>query len=65
MGVVRRGLLGAAPVQEFDDFARANAPVLFRTAFLVSGDRGHAEDLVQTTLLRTATRWSVADPPQQ
>ncbi len=30
---------------------------LMRTAYLLSGDRGHAEDLVQSTLLRTARRW--------
>src|SRR5262245_17470622 len=28
-----------------------------RTAYLLCGDRGHAEDLVQTALLRTARRW--------
>jgi DNA-directed RNA polymerase specialized sigma24 family protein len=29
-----------------------------RTAFLLTGDRGHAEDLVQLALERTARRWS-------
>jgi RNA polymerase sigma-70 factor (sigma-E family) len=29
-----------------------------RTAFLLTGDRGHAEDLVQLALERTAGRWS-------
>ncbi len=35
-------------------------PMLFRAAVVITGDRGHAEDLVQTTLLRTASRWSAA-----
>lgn len=50
----------AAGDPSFDSFARAQAPLLLRTAVLITGDRGHAEDLVQTTLLRTAGRWSVA-----
>jgi RNA polymerase sigma-70 factor (sigma-E family) len=33
---------------------------LVRTAYLLTGDRGHAEDMVQTALLRTARRWSSA-----
>jgi RNA polymerase sigma-70 factor (sigma-E family) len=55
--LVRRGAAGD-PL--FDDFVRAHAPILLRTAVLITGDRGHAEDLVQTTLLRTAGRWSTA-----
>ena len=30
---------------------------LVRTAFLLTGDHGHAEDLVQSTLTRTYLRW--------
>jgi RNA polymerase sigma-70 factor (sigma-E family) len=60
MGLVRRKRQSAANGQAFDDFVCANAPQLLRTAVLITGDRGHAEDLVQTTLLRTAVRWSVA-----
>ena len=60
MGLVRKTWRNAAHGQEFDDFARVQAPLLFRAAVLITGDRGHAEDLVQTTLLRTAIRWSVA-----
>jgi RNA polymerase sigma factor (sigma-70 family) len=33
---------------------------LTRTAFLLCGDRGAAEDLVQVALTRTARRWRVA-----
>lgn len=39
---------------------RARSPALLRTAYLLTGDRGHAEDLLQTTLLRVAWRWSAA-----
>lgn len=44
----------------FDAFVRETSDRLLRTAYLLSGDRGHAEDLVQTALLRTARRWSTA-----
>ncbi|ALG06874.1 SigE family RNA polymerase sigma factor [Kibdelosporangium phytohabitans] len=44
----------------FEEFVRARSPALLRTAFLLVGDRGHAEDLLQTTLLRVAWRWSAA-----
>nr|WP_042192195.1 SigE family RNA polymerase sigma factor [Kibdelosporangium sp. MJ126-NF4]CEL18836.1 putative RNA polymerase ECF-subfamily sigma factor [Kibdelosporangium sp. MJ126-NF4]CTQ95361.1 putative RNA polymerase ECF-subfamily sigma factor [Kibdelosporangium sp. MJ126-NF4] len=44
----------------FEEFVRARSSSLLRTAFLLVGDRGHAEDLLQTTLLRVAWRWSAA-----
>lgn len=42
----------------FEEFVAAAAPRLLRTAFLLTGDRGHAEDLLQTTFERTARRWT-------
>jgi DNA-directed RNA polymerase specialized sigma24 family protein len=39
------------------EFARARQAVLFRTAFLLTGDRGHAEDLLQGTMERTYQHW--------
>ena len=42
---------------DFDEFVRAASPRLVRTAYLLVGDLGHAEDLVQTALVRTARRW--------
>ena len=33
------------------------ASALRRKAYLLCGDRGHAEDLVQTALMRTARQW--------
>ncbi|GAB3872340.1 SigE family RNA polymerase sigma factor [Kibdelosporangium lantanae] len=44
----------------FEEFVRASSASLLRTAYLLTGDRGHAEDLLQTTLLRVAWRWSAA-----
>jgi RNA polymerase sigma-70 factor (sigma-E family) len=41
----------------FADFVSAEQPGLLRLAVLLSGDRGHAEDLVQTALLKTYRHW--------
>lgn len=43
---------------EFRDFVITHTPALFRTAFMLTGDRGHAEDLVQTALMKTSRRWT-------
>ena len=48
--------------QAFDALVDVRATSLLRTAYLLVGDRGHAEDLVQTALLRTARRWRHASP---
>jgi RNA polymerase sigma-70 factor (sigma-E family) len=42
----------------FRQFVAASGDKLLRTAYLLTGDRGHAEDLVQLALERTARRWS-------
>src|SRR5690606_26728427 len=44
----------------FEEFVERASTRLLRTAYLLAGDRGHAEDLLQTALLRTARRWSRA-----
>lgn len=50
---------------DFEDFVAARSVALLRTAFLLVGDRGEAEDLVQTALLRTALKWRRArDHPE-
>ena len=41
----------------FEDFVSREQPVLLRLAVLLAGDRGHAEDLVQTALLKTYRHW--------
>lgn len=53
-------MIGKRDKREFEAFVRASSDQLLRTAYLLCGDRGHAEDLVQTTLLRTARRWHSA-----
>ncbi|MBM7516659.1 SigE family RNA polymerase sigma factor [Nocardioides nitrophenolicus] len=53
-------MIGRAHEREFEEFVRTSADGLVRTAYLLCGDAGHAEDLVQVTLLRTARRWRTA-----
>lgn len=43
---------------EFRDFVVARSAALLRVAFLLTGDRGHAEDLLQTALMKTSRRWT-------
>ena len=42
----------------FEAFVRARSPALARTAYLLTGNRQLAEDLLQETLVRAAERWS-------
>ncbi|MGC4943989.1 SigE family RNA polymerase sigma factor [Kribbella sp. DT2] len=42
---------------DFEEFARARTPQLYRTAWLLAGDRHHAEDLVQETLAKMYRSW--------
>jgi RNA polymerase sigma-70 factor (sigma-E family) len=44
--------------EEFTEFVVASWPSLYRTAYLLLGDRELAEDLVQTTLAKTYASWS-------
>src|SRR5215218_7593714 len=41
----------------FDEFVAARSGELLRTALLLTGDRGHAEDLLQTALVKAYGRW--------
>jgi len=43
--------------EEFRQFVQARWHSLVRTAFLLTGDQGRAEDLVQTVLVRVHRRW--------
>lgn len=43
--------------QEFEEFATARAPALYRAAWLLCGDHHRAEDLVQETLAKVYVRW--------
>ena len=42
---------------EFERFTALHADALLRNAYLMAGDRGEAEDLVQECLLRLARKW--------
>ncbi|HEV2888433.1 MAG TPA: SigE family RNA polymerase sigma factor [Jatrophihabitans sp.] len=55
-----------AEVSEFSVFVRSHSTALLRSAYLLTGDRASAEDLVQDTFLRLFPRWSrvvAADVP--
>jgi RNA polymerase sigma-70 factor (sigma-E family) len=43
--------------REFEEFAVARTPQLFRSAYLLCGDRHGAEDLVQETLAKVYVKW--------
>lgn len=43
--------------EEFEDFVVGRGPALLRFAFLLSGDRLQAEDLVQEALVKAHRRW--------
>jgi RNA polymerase sigma factor (sigma-70 family) len=44
----------------FDEFVASGSGRLLRSAYLLTGDRDHSEDLLQITLVRVARRWDVA-----
>jgi RNA polymerase sigma-70 factor (sigma-E family) len=44
--------------ERFRDFVTTRSPDLLRTAYLLTGDRGHAEDLLQTALMKTYRHWN-------
>jgi RNA polymerase sigma-70 factor (sigma-E family) len=49
--------------REFDMFVAARTPVLLRTAFLLTGDREAAQDLLQESLVRLYRHWGrIVDP---
>ncbi|HVE64826.1 MAG TPA: SigE family RNA polymerase sigma factor [Mycobacteriales bacterium] len=43
--------------EEFRDFVAARSPALLRTAYLMTGQRQDAEDLLQTSLAKTLVAW--------
>jgi RNA polymerase sigma-70 factor (sigma-E family) len=44
----------------FDEFVSRSSVRLLRSAYLLTGDQAHAEDLLQVALVRTARRWQAA-----
>jgi len=53
-------VIGDRDRQEFEAFVAASSDRLLRIAYLLTGDAGHAEDVVQSALLRSARRWRSA-----
>lgn len=47
-----------SPPEQFPDFVRAASPSLLHTAWLLTGDRHRAEDMVQGALARTYAAWA-------
>lgn len=49
----------------FEEFVAARRQALLRTAYLLTGDHGHAEDLVQAALVKAWPRWvRIAERPE-
>jgi DNA-directed RNA polymerase specialized sigma24 family protein len=42
---------------DFREFLVTRSAALLRTAYLLTGDRGHAEDLLQSTLIKAYRHW--------
>ena len=53
--------MNSATEDEISEFVRARYGRLLRIAYLLCGDHGKAEDLVQTTLTKVALAWSRLD----
>jgi RNA polymerase sigma-70 factor (sigma-E family) len=49
---------------DFREFFASRSAALLRTAYLLTGDRQHAEDLLQTALMRCYARWSRVESPE-
>jgi RNA polymerase sigma-70 factor (sigma-E family) len=48
---------GRPTVVDFEEFVAARSPALWRSAYLLTGDRQRAEDLLQTALVKAWRRW--------
>ncbi len=48
----------------FAEFVASRSAALMRTAYLLTGDHHHAEDLLQTALVEAARRWERLDEPE-
>jgi RNA polymerase sigma-70 factor (sigma-E family) len=62
--VAGAGTSERAAVADFDVFVAAASPRLLATAYLLTGDHGRAEDLLQTALARTWLAWARVEVPE-
>lgn len=54
---------GTSGAPAFEEYVAARSPALWRSAWLLTGDRHRAEDLVQTALMKSWRRWHrIKDP---
>jgi RNA polymerase sigma-70 factor (sigma-E family) len=53
----RMGAKARAKDEEFTAYLHARQPSLLRTAYLLTGDRNHAEDILQTSLAKLYLAW--------
>lgn len=51
--------------EDFDAFVRARSLALMRTAYVLTGSRADAEDLLQEALTGLARHWSRVDPERR
>lgn len=49
---------------DFEEFVAARSTALWRSAYLLTGDRQRAEDLLQTALVKVWRRWGSVDHPE-
>jgi RNA polymerase sigma-70 factor (sigma-E family) len=49
---------------DFPEFVASRSGALLRTAYLLTGDRQHAEDLLQTALMRCYAHWGRVESPE-
>jgi RNA polymerase sigma-70 factor (sigma-E family) len=56
--------MDATAEREFREFVAVRSAALLRTAYLLTGQREAAEDLLQTSLAKAANRWSRLDQPE-
>lgn len=49
--------------ETFDDYVRGRIGALTRTAYLLTGDHAHADDLVQTALAKCYLAWTRIEDP--
>jgi RNA polymerase sigma-70 factor (sigma-E family) len=53
-------MIASREVDAFEEFVRTSSDRLVRVAYMLTGDVGEAEDIVQTALVRTAGNWRKA-----
>ena len=63
MGVVERGSSPAREPTSFENFYRTNHTAMVRLAYLLTGSRVIAEELVQDSFLRVQPRWGALEVP--